>query len=158
MVKNDIDSLVSLRLDKSFLHIEHDIYLAVTYIAPENSPIHNMDNIDVFRQIENDINLYRDLGQIIVTGDTNFRVGHKKDYIDCDRTLTSDDIYDIDIPLPRTSCHFTSNRFGDCLVDLSKSSNIHIVNGRLYQDKTIGKFTCMTYNGENVVHYLLIIM
>ena len=73
-----------------------------------------MDNVDVFRQIENDINLYRDLGQIFVTGDTNSRMGHKKDYIDCDRTLTSDDIYDIDIPLPRASCDFTSNRFGDC--------------------------------------------
>ena len=64
-------------------------------------------------------------------------------------------IYTVDPHLPRASCDFGSNRFGDHLLDLCKSSNFRVVNGRLYGDKDIGKFTCMTYNGESVVDYLV---
>ena len=38
-------------------------------------------------------------------------------------------------------------------VDLCKASDMHIVNGRLFQDKGIGACTCMRGAGSSV-HYL----
>ena len=148
--------MVWLKFDKTFFfQIENDIYLAGVYVAPESSPIHDIYDIDIVRQIENDINIYKDKGTVYLTGDTNSRIGRKKDFIDNDRSLDDDDVYDIDTPLPRVTSDFTSNRFGDCLLDLCKSTNIRIVNGRLYHDKNVGKITCMTYNGMSTVDYLL---
>lgn len=37
LIKNDIDCLLWLKVDKNYFHIEEDIYIAVAYIAPENS-------------------------------------------------------------------------------------------------------------------------
>ena len=55
LIKNEVDCLVWLKFDKTFFHIETDIYLPVVYIAPESSPIHNIYDVDIFRNIENDI-------------------------------------------------------------------------------------------------------
>jgi hypothetical protein len=83
------------------------------------------------------------------------RIGQTSDYTTYDRHIAQTDIYTIDPYLPRTSCDFDLNRFGDRLLDLCKSTNFRIDNGRMYSNKGIGKFTCMTYNGENVVDYLV---
>ena len=48
-----------------------------------------------------------------------------------------------------------ANRFGDFLLDVCKAVNMRIVNGLLFNDKAIGKFTCTMHNGESVVDYLL---
>ena len=42
MIKNDYDCIIWLKFDKHFFNINNDIYLAVTYIVPENSPIHSL--------------------------------------------------------------------------------------------------------------------
>lgn len=51
LVKNDIDCLVWLEIDKAFFNIENDIFLTTTFIAPENSPIHNLYNISDITEI-----------------------------------------------------------------------------------------------------------
>ena len=38
---------------------------------------------------------------------------------------------------------------------MCKAVSLRIVNGRLCNDKSIGKVTCYTHNGESVVDYLL---
>ena len=48
-----------------------------------------------------------------------------------------------------------ANRFGEFLLNVCKAVNMRIVNGRLFDDKAIGKFTCTMHNGESVVDYLL---
>ena len=51
LVKNELDCVVWLKLDKIFFSIEDDVYICITYIAPENSPIHNLYNVDIFKSI-----------------------------------------------------------------------------------------------------------
>ena len=48
-----------------------------------------------------------------------------------------------------------SNQFSEFLLDLCKAVNLRIVNGRLFNDKSIGRVTCTMHNGESVVDYLL---
>lgn len=59
LIKNDIDCLLWLKVDKNYFHIDEDIYIAVTYIAPENSPIHNLYEVEIFKTIEDDISFFQ---------------------------------------------------------------------------------------------------
>ena len=136
--------------------MQNDIYLAVIYIAPENSPVHAFYNIDIFQKLQTDITYFKEKGKIFMCGDFNSRTSNKADYVENDRILGfQDDSEDIDIPLQRFSMDRGSNRFGEFLLDLCKAANVRIVNGRLFNDKSIGRVTCTTHNGESVVDYLL---
>ena len=55
--------------------------------------------------------------------------------------------------MQRCSLDRGSNRFGDCLLDLCKSFNIKLLNGRLFPNTD--KMTCFTANGESVVDYVV---
>ena len=154
-VKNDIDCLIWLKFDKNFFQIQNDIYLAVTYIAPENSPVHSVYEIDIFQKLQLDISYYKEKGKVFVCGDLNCRTASKADYIENDRHIFFQDSDDVDVPLQRISMDHGANRFEEFLLDVCKAVNMRIVNGRLFNDKAIGKFTCTMHNGESVVDYLL---
>ena len=64
-----------------------------------------------------------------------------------------DDEFSYDTPMRRQSADIECNRFGDGLLDLCKSAEFRIVNGRLFTDTH--KMTCYTANGESVVDYVL---
>lgn len=88
-------------------------------------------------------------------GDLKSRTSIKADFIENDRNLCfriSTD--EVDLPLPCTSMYHGSNRFGEYLLDLCKAVNLRIVNGQMHFDKSIGRVTCTTHNGESVVDYL----
>ena len=137
------------------MQIQNDIYLAVTYIAPENSPVHSVYEIDIFQKLQLDISYYKEKDKVFVCGDLNCRTASKADYIENDRHIFFQDSDDVDVPLQRISMDHGANRFGEFLLDVCKAVNMRIVNGRLFNDKAIGKFTCTMHNGESVVDYLL---
>ena len=154
VIKNKYDWLVWLKLDKHHFRMTSDVYLAVTYVAPENSPMHKIHDEDPFRVIETDIGIYKELGKVFITGDMNARTGKKLDFI------TNNSIFENIVnrqngALLRATQDHKSNRYGDLLIDLCKSSDVCIVNGRLYDDAAKGKYTCTMYNGSSVVDYLL---
>ena len=60
-----------------------------------------------------------------------------------------DDDFSLDMPMRRHSADNVYSRFGDSLLDLCKSVEFQIVNGRLFTDTH--KITCYTANGESVV-------
>jgi exonuclease III len=151
--RNTIDCIIWIKLDKVFFNMDDNVFICFTYIAPESSPVHNIYNVDIFIQLEQDILLFNDRGKIFLAGDLNCRTGSKPDYIQFDRNIGDDEVITVDTPTPRISRDSTSNRFGDCLLDMCKATNQLIVNGRWSGDG--GHFTCMTHNGTSVVDYLL---
>lgn len=156
LVKNAIDCIVWLKFDKNYFKIAEDIYVAVTYVAPENSPVHNLYEPDIFSIIQDDITFFQTKGDVFLLGDLNSRTSIKADYIEYDRVIdTQDSEFDVDTPLPRSSMDRGTNRFGDLLLDLCKSVNLRIVNGRLHKDQSVGRVTCYTHNGESLVDYVL---
>ena len=145
-----------LKFDKNYFHINEDMYVAVAYIAPENSPVHNLYDIDIFKVIQDDISFFQNRGRVFLLGDLNSRTSTKSDFIDNDRPIDIQyDENEVDTPIPRSSMDKGSNRFGDSLLDICKSVNMRIVNGRLHNDKSVGRLTCYTHNGESVVDYVL---
>ena len=102
LVRNNIDCLLWLKIDKTHFNIEDDIYLAVIYIPPENSPMHDMYDVNIFELLESDINFFDNKGKVFITGDANARTGHKADFIDNDRSLGDFDLFEIDTLLQHT--------------------------------------------------------
>ena len=70
-----------------------------------------------------------------IFGETDY----ERDYYDIPRNNKDRDVYLI-------------NQFGQSLIDLCCIFNIHIINGRLYDD-TDGNYTCTANNGASVVDY-----
>ena len=66
------------------------MYLAVTYVAPESSPIHNIYNDNIFKLIEADKFSFNELGKVFLTGDFNSRVSRKCDFIENDRRINDE--------------------------------------------------------------------
>ena len=125
------------------------------YIPPENSPLHDIYDIDFFQKIETEASYFSQYGEVYLIGDLNSRVGKRCDFIDHDSTLPDfdDDIFSLDAPLRRLSIDSVVNRFGDHLLDLCKATEMRIVNGRIFPNTD--KMTCFTHNGESVVDYLI---
>ncbi|XP_053383523.1 uncharacterized protein LOC123541356 [Mercenaria mercenaria] len=115
-----------------------------------------MYNVDIFSKIEDEIGQFSQQGRILWIGDLNSRVGQKSDYIENER-ITGLDFNDFlnDLPSSRTSMDHSSNRFGDYLLDICKSTNICIMNGRSGCNGDNGNFTCFTHNGESLIDYVL---
>ncbi|WAR15318.1 hypothetical protein MAR_005423, partial [Mya arenaria] len=91
-------------------------------------------------------------------GDLNARV---KDIIDFIPQDNVDYIYNTktDYPgdefcLPRSTKDLVLNKFGLSLIELCCTHDVHLLNGRLFDDKE-GNFTCMANNGKSVVDYIV---
>lgn len=155
LVKNDNDSIIWIKFEKHFFKTKNNRYVVAAYIPPENSPVHDLYNIDFFHKIETEISYYSQFGEVYLIGDLNSRTGRKCDYIDNDSVFgdLEDSSINPDTPSRRQSVDCISNRFGVCLLDLCKATEMRIVNGRVFHDTD--KMTCYTPNGESVVDYLV---
>lgn len=148
--------MIWLKFDKQFFMINEDIYIGITYVAPENSNAHNMYNVDIFKTIQDDVTFFQNKGHVFLLGDLNSRTSIKSDYIENDRLIPSRDFEnEADLPMPRFSMDRGTNRFGEYLLEMCKAVNMRIVNGRIHKDHSIGRMTCFTHNGESVVDYVL---
>ena len=114
-----------------------------------------MVDFNVFDSLESDILYYNTMVKVFLLGDLNSRIGNKLDYVDNDGPLPECDFLDTDYRIPRVTSDRGTNKYGDLLIDLCKSVNMRIVNGRFGTDKKLGKITCFTHNGESTVDYLI---
>ena len=55
MVKNDVDYIIWVKLDKTFFGLENGVFICVTYISPDNSQVHTTYNIHAYDQLADDI-------------------------------------------------------------------------------------------------------
>ena len=157
IIRNHHNTIVWLKLDCSFFHNDKDIYLCGIYLWCEGSPAYEVLNVDFFELLENDIDCFSALGPVFICGDFNSRTGLKHDFIVCDKNMDflNDDVYVPDMYFDRVSMDTKCNNFGNRLLDLCKSTNMRIVNGRLRKDQGVGSFTYVSQNGASVVDYLL---
>ena len=92
-----------------------------------------------------------------LAGDLNNRTSCLPDYITNDNVefiFEYNDVYfSDDFAVVRNPRDQSENAFGLALIKLCKSYCIHILNGRLHNDKD-GNFTCVTYNGASMGVFL----
>ncbi len=93
-------------------------------------------------------------GSVLICGDFNARTGNENDTISPDKFDEEFHIINNNPPPRRNSQDKTLNGRGKDLIDMCKSLELYIVNGRKLGDP-FGKFTCFQWNGNSVVDYLL---
>jgi len=130
------------------------MYICGSYIWGINSPVYNCVNVDLLNILENDINMYSNIGSVYIVGDLNSRIGLNNDFIIHDTiNLCTDDIdYDPDCTHTRASSDYTHNSHGLRLYDLCKATGIRIVNGPFSNSH---QHTYLSPAGCSVIDYLL---
>jgi hypothetical protein len=95
----------------------------------------------------------------IILGDMNSRIGQLKDFVELDsvdpHVMILPDDYTSDNNIPRVSQDYGTNEFGTLLLDFCKQTGLRILNGRLFNDADIGKYTYIGANGCSVVDYVI---
>ena len=97
------------------------------------------------------------MGYVYLVGDWNSRVGKQKDYIDFDmnNSFLHDEDYVPDVASSRASMDSVYNHFGHALLNICRSTNLRIVNGRLFPDRNNGTFTYASNQGASLIDMLL---
>ena len=91
----------------------------------------------------------------MIQGDLNAKTGILEDTISPDK---SDELFELSLNKPppmRNSQDSAVNFRGNELVDMCKSLDLNIVNGRKTGD-LFGSYTCFQWNGSSVVDYLIV--
>ena len=102
------DSILWLRISNTLMHNGQDIYLACVYIPPSCSNFYSLYDCDIMSELENQISIFKQNGQVILLGDTNARTSNLDDFLVCDvlhndvlKDLCELIYYQTDEPLPR---------------------------------------------------------
>ena len=129
------EGILWLRLDKIFFNFEEDLYICAVYIAPMNSKNAIAKRTDYFNDLTVTANKYMSMGNVLLAGDFNSRVGSEGHDDDDD-----DDLSFISqmLPFPEptceiprgSSCDQVVNQNGRKLIQLCQSMNLKIGNGR----------------------------
>ena len=116
------------------------------------------ENTDLFEILENDICQFNSEGKVYVFGDFNGRVGEKLDFVTCDKNLENIDLEENipDRPLARASLDKTCNNQGKRVLELCKSNQLRIANGRLGNVLNTSTFTFMNSQTATTIDYLLL--
>ena len=164
VIDKNSDGSIWIELDQTFFSVETNIYACFTYIPPQDSKYYKIAEMDPFETLESGVRRYSDLGEILVLGDLNARSADRKDFamdIDIfDKYIDSvngiDMFYSVQQLLPRASIDKEVNASGEKLLDLCKSSNLMICNGRMFNGADVGHFTFMSEKGCSLIDYALV--
>ena len=157
------DDILWIKICKSVLGIDTDLYICLCYVIPDESSRQALNESNVFDRlldsvlfIENKVDTNYNL---LICGDINARTSNKPDFV------TDDDSVHIDVLpddyTPDTIMHRWSedvghvNNNGLLLLDFCKQTGLRIMNGRVGQDREIGRYTFVGNRGSSLVDYVL---
>ncbi|MEW8545054.1 MAG: reverse transcriptase family protein [Candidatus Thiodiazotropha sp.] len=153
--------LLWLKIDSQLIQGDTDLLVCYCYLRDKNSRVLRHEDIDLYEILENDISKYKNEGKILVTGDLNSRTGlHEQfsDVLEYDRYIVSgidEYVWYEDIP-KRVNKDCVLDFNGKRLLELCKTTELLIANGRIGQDADLGEYTFIGSNGRSVVDYLLL--
>ena len=158
LIPNNHKDSIWVKIPKNITGEVKDIYLGTAYISPPPRFTSAMrESNDKHKSLEllfEEAQLFSTLGEVILQGDLNARIGNEPDFIPKDKY---DDIFGIvnhDKNPPRNSEDMKVCDRGSLLLDLCRSSDYLIANGRKPGD-LFGKFSSMQWNGSAVVDYVI---
>ena len=153
--KTHNNDVVWIKIKKKHHLLPRDIYIGTIYVSGENNSSLISDKI---KNLSEDIEMIKSKnGEIIIQGDFNARTAHADDFVPYDKhdpAATSVCIDFFNIP-PRCSEDKIHNSNGKELLDLCKTYNLCIANGRKTGDH-IGNFTSFQPGGNSVIDYTII--
>ena len=160
VVKNHFDTIIRMRIDKTFFSLESDLYLCGLYLWPDESPITSVFDDDVFDILSSDVYFFDQYGSVLLAGDWNCRVGHKGDFIQFDSFVDYLDfdeyVPDTNILAGRASSDNTCNARGTRMIDFCRATSLRIANGRIGDDCNKRLFTYYCRNTCSIIDYLVL--
>ena len=170
-IRKHTDDIISwIKLKKAYFGLANDLYIGNVYMVPETS---NHVRHDAFELLQNDIADIPIGAEILICGDYNAHTNIKPDYFNSDWATKITEIDDIvkntnNERLQLINCMYEDHRLdmfsedmrpmnnnGRLLLDVCKISGLIIVNGRLGDDKGIGRATRVMGDHSTVVDYVI---
>ena len=150
LVKTENKDVIWVRMKKEKTGEDRDVYIGTCYLNPSAG----VDSDRKIAKLTEDIIYFQNKGDVMVVGDFNAKTGNLDDTISPDKT---DELFDLvlDEPPPkRNSEDDAVNPRGNDLLDMCRSLDLNIINGRKTGD-LFGKYTCLKWNGNSLVDYLI---
>ena len=146
--------IIWIKLGKQSAALARDVYLGTIYFSPSKGEIKNCEKISNLS--EEIISFNRKGGEVILQGDFNARTSNSTDIVEPDKFDPMNPILDTNqITMnPRNSKDSKLDGRGKELLDLCKSLDLNIVNGRKTGD-IFGDFTSFQWNGNGLVDYVI---
>ena len=141
MVKIDNEDAIWLQVKKELSGEKRDVYIGTCYLSPSKG---DGESIREIAKLTENIKFLRSKGEIMMNGDLNAKTGNLDDTITPDK---SDKGFGITVGLPphkRNSQDNVVNACGSEMLDMCKSLDLNIVNGRKTGD-LFGNYTCIKW-------------
>ena len=68
VVRNRYDTIIWVKLEKTFFHFESDVYIAGVYLWREGSPSYDVHDVDFFYVLQRDICEFVTVGSVFFSG------------------------------------------------------------------------------------------
>ena len=141
-----------VKIDKNILQLDKDILLCACYIPPSHSSYFNPDTLP---NLENEINLFKKDYFVVLVGDFNARTGVQHDFINYDNcNFAPGGISPPPKITPRKSFDTHVNDLGKQLLEMCKSLDLRILNGRCKGD-SLGQSTFHGNQCSSTVDYII---
>ena len=153
VVEHESDYIMWFKISKQYIQSDEDIFYGVVYVPPSESRFRNTGE---FKKFEIEIlDMSMSYKYVYLLGDFNARTGCKDDFVTADDYLVSHFEYDesllnfynrstclpeYDIVINRVNKDSVKNNDGNLLLDMGKTSNLSILNGRC------GRLRCRVFN------------
>ena len=161
------EDLLWLKFHKHSGNNSSHLYFCCTYISPKSSGRFQLDDVSKLDKLHHDVMKFKRKGRVMILGDINCRTGTEDDFIDIqpveqfvvvpddDDIHINDAIVNNCVNKHRMSEDKIVNENGKQLLNMCKTDNLFIVNGRIGSD-TKCDFTCHTARGQSVVDYFIV--
>ncbi len=149
-VPMDNEDVIWVKIRKEDTGRNKDVYIGTCYLNPSQAKATDRKIV----KLTEDVITLQKRGEVMIQGDLNAKTGTLEDTITPDK---SDELFDLHIDQPpqkRNSQDNAVNPRGNELLDMCKSLDLNIINGRKTGD-LFGNYTCFKWNGNSVVDYLL---
>ena len=147
VIRQTDEDIIWVKINKLCANSTSDTYMCCAYVSPRSSCRYAGDDNSKLHMLYNDVTKYNEKGHVIVLGDLNARTGVTDDFVntsetdkfrippDCDEVKISiDDVVmktNNRIHRHRLSDDKIMNENGRELLELCKTTNVLIVNGRV---------------------------
>ena len=127
VMKTENEDIIWTKLKKELTGTSEDIFIATCYLSPAREKI--TTNTKIFKLREETIP-FQSKGHVIINGDLNASTGIASDTIQADKYDDNFHIANNEKKTKRNSKHKATNKRGIELLDMCKSLELNILNGR----------------------------
>ena len=141
------------KISKQYIKTSKDIYVCGVYILPNSSKYFILE---MFEDLENDIETFYSNGSILLMGDLNSRTGKYSDSVsqEGNTMITNDQSHLSSGSTQRNSFDNNINNRSKRLLEICRSADLRVLNNRVSGD-SLGRATFHGKAGISVVNYAI---